>query len=122
MVSLQFGGGKKSSFSGDNDAGSGDLYGKMNERTELGRFRQGFTGRELDEMVEMYRGVWEPHFRAEMEKEVPRHPWKVLKHVRSCYADLNGGEWPSLPMRHSLRVVKDEYVVEWREFKESFTG
>lgn len=101
-------------FSLDNKQDS--MYGSLNERSELERFRQRFESHELEEMVERYRSVWEEAFRQNHEdREAPLHPWKVLKMERRAYAELeNNGDWPDLAMRHALRIVKDEYVEKWR--------
>ena len=47
----------------------------------------------------------------------PLHPWKILKMERRAYAVMESerGGWPSMEMRHALRVVKDEYVDKWRD-------
>lgn len=92
------------------------MYSKLNEKSELERFRNRHSDEELDDMAERFRDLWEPFFRENMEKEAPLHPWKILKKARSTYAEeRNDGDWPSMEKRHSLRVVKDEYVREWRE-------
>jgi hypothetical protein len=99
----------------------GEMYGRMNERSELQRFRDRHDEEELDEFVDRHESLWRGFFEAEMEREVPRHPWKVLKEARSHYAEeRNNGEWPSMEKRHALRVVKDEYVEKWKEYKENF--
>lgn len=93
---------------------AGEMYTSFNKRSELERFRDRFTEKELDEMVERYRDLWEPAFEENMGREAPLHPWKILKQVRERYAENeNGGDWPGMPKRHSLRVVKDEYKEEW---------
>jgi len=94
----------------------GEMYTVLNEKSELERFRNQHSSDKLEEMVERYRGVWEPFFEENMDRSVPLHPWKVLKRARSVYAEEeNDGDWPGMAMRHSLRVVKDEYTVRWRE-------
>lgn len=97
--------------------GSDDgMYTVLNEKSELERFRNQHSSDELQEMVERYRGTWEPFFEENIQRDVPRHPWKVLKRARKTYAEEeNDGDWPGMAMRHSLRVVKDEYVSEWRK-------
>jgi len=96
----------------DDDDG---MYSRLNERSELERFRNQYSEEELEEFVSEFRGVWEPWFRRNMGRDVPRHPWKVLKKARREWAEEeNDGEWPPMEMRHALRVVKDEYVEEWR--------
>jgi len=99
------------------DGGSDDgMYTVLNEKSELERFRNSHSSDELKDMVERYRDVWEPFFERNMGREVPRHPWKVLKRARKTYAEEeNDGDWPGMAMRHSLRVVKDEYTTVWRE-------
>jgi len=93
-----------------NDRFDGEMLRLMNERSELQRFRDRHDREELNEFVQSFRGLWVPFFEEEMSKDVPRHPWKVLKEARAEYAEEeNGGDWPSMPKRHALRVVKDEY-------------
>ena len=99
-----------------------EMYTKLNERSELERFRQQYESEELEDMAERYRGLWEPKFEAnhrKFDKGVdghPLHPWKVLKRVRQRYAEEeNDGSWPSMAKRHALRVVKDEYAEKWRQ-------
>jgi len=104
-----------------NNRFDGEMLRLMNERSELQRFRDRHDEEELNEFVQSFRELWAPFFEEEMSKDVPRHPWKVLKEARSSYADeRNGGDWPSMEKRHALRVVKDEYVVKWEEYKENF--
>jgi len=102
---------------GKDDSG---MYDKFNEKSELERFRNKHSELELDRFEERYRGVWEVFFVYNHEvREVPLHPWKVLKRARADYAELlNDGDWPSMPMRHALRVVKDEYAERWRELQD----
>lgn len=92
------------------------MYTKLNEKSELERFRNQYSDEELDDMAERFRGLWVPYFEANMDSEVPLHPWKILKRARAEYAEEeNDGDWPEMPKRHALRVVKDEYTVKWRE-------
>ncbi len=92
------------------------MYSKLNEKSELERFRNKHSSQELDMMVGSWRGLWEPYFEENMDREAPLHPWKILKKARAEYAEEeNGGDWPDMPKRHALRVVKDEYVEEWRD-------
>jgi len=92
------------------------MYAKLNETSELERFRNRHTQSELQRFVDVYRGLWEPYFEANMDAEVPLHPWKVLKKARETYAEEeNGGDWPDMEQRHALRVVKDEYTARWRD-------
>jgi len=92
------------------------MYSKLNEKSELERFRNRHSDEELQEYVDTYRGLWEPYFEANMEAEVPLHPWKVLKKARETYAEEeNDGDWPDMERRHALRVVKDEYTTRWRD-------
>lgn len=96
------------------------MYSHFNERSELERFRNNYTETELDNMVDRYESIWRPYFREEMSKEVPRHPWKVLKEARADYAETeNDGDWPEMPKRHALRVVKDEFVEKWEAYRQS---
>jgi len=95
----------------------GEMYSRLNEKSELERFRNQFEQHELDEMVEQHRHLWEPAFRYnhKSRQPVPLHPWKVLKMERRAYAEIeNDGSWPDMQKRHALRVVKDEYVEKWR--------
>ena len=92
-----------------------EMYTKLNERSELEAFRNQYSDSELDDMAERYRSLWEPAFITNHERTAPLHPWKVLKMVRRAYAEMeNDGDWPDLPRRHALRVVKDEYAEKWR--------
>lgn len=92
------------------------MYSKLNEKSELERFRNRHSDEELQEYVDTYRGLWEPYFEANMDAEVPLHPWKVLKKARKTFAEEeNGGDWPDMERRHALRVVKDEYTTRWRD-------
>lgn len=92
------------------------MYTKLNEKSELERFRNQYSDEELDDMAERFRGLWVPFFEENMAREVPLHPWKILKRARAEYAEEeNDGDWPEMPKRHALRVVKDEYTVKWRE-------
>lgn len=94
----------------------GEMYTKLNERSELERFRNNHSQEELDEMESEYRGLWEHFFEENHEQDFPLHPWKILKHARADYAEnMNNGDWPCMEKRHALRVVKDEYAVKWRE-------
>jgi len=80
----------------------GLMFSRMNERSELQRFRDRHDQKELNEFVQSFRELWVPFFEEEMESDVPRHPWKVLKEARSEYAEeRNGGDWPSMPKRHA---------------------
>jgi len=94
----------------------GGMYQRFNEKSELDRFRDRHTERELGLFVEDYRGMWREAFRQNYEGGgVPLHPWKILKMERRAYAELNGGDWPSMARRHALRIVKDKYVEKWRD-------
>lgn len=104
-----------------NDNFSGGMYSSLNERSELERFRDRHSEEELRGMVSRFKNVWRPFFEGEMDKDFPRHPWKVLKEAREEYAEeRNGGDWPSMEKRHALRIVKDEYVEKWERYKENF--
>ena len=95
--------------------GLGGMYQRFNEKSELERFRDRHTERELDRFVDEYEGLWREAFRHNHEdRSVPLHPWKVLKMERRAWAEANEGGWPSMARRHALRVVKDEYVNRWR--------
>jgi len=99
-----------------------EMYDVVNERTELGQFKNRFTERELRQIVKQHEDTWRPFFEEEFEgNRFPRHPWKVLKEAREIYAEQqNGGDWPSLEKRYALRVVKERYAERWREYKEDF--
>jgi len=104
-----------------NNRFDGLMLRTLNERSELQRFRDGKSDEELQSYVEKYDGLWRSFFEQEMRKDVPRHPWKVLKMARKKYAEeKNDGDWPNLKKRHALRVVKDEYVEKWESYKENF--
>lgn len=97
------------------------MYSKLNEKSELERFRNRHSDEELDGFVDKYAGLWRPAFKRNHDKfndEVdghPLHPWKVLKKTRAEYAEEeNGGDWPEMPKRHALRVVKDRFAERWR--------
>lgn len=102
--------------------GEDGMYGSLNERSELERFRDRHESNELSDMVDRYKGLWVEAFRQNHEDRVfPLHPWKILKYERRAFAELEGsGDWPSLGRRHALRVVKDEYVEKWRNYSASF--
>lgn len=93
----------------------GGMYSAVNEKSELERFRDKHSERELGLFVDDYEGLWRDAFRQNHGREVPFHPWKVLKWERRAYAEMNGGDWPSMARRHALRVVKDEFVEKWRD-------
>lgn len=111
-------GNKKFSILDDGKENS-EMYSRLNERSELERFRNNHSQTELDEMVERFEGFWVDAFEwnHEMRDPVPLHPWKVLKFERRAYAELESeeGDWPPMEMRHALRVVKDRYADKWRE-------
>lgn len=105
----------------DND--KNDMYSRVNERSELEQFRNKHSSEDLDEFVDNYEHLWRQYFEENMDKKYPLHPWKILKHARAEYAkEENDGDWPSLPKRHALRVVKDEFAEEWREYSASFNS
>lgn len=94
----------------------GELFSRVNEKSELQRFRDKHSDRMLDKFVDDYEDLWRRGFRHNHEDlEAPFHPWKVLKWQRRAYAEMNGGDWPSMARRHALRVVKDEFTARWRE-------
>jgi len=100
---------------------SGELKQRFNERSELERFRDRFSEAELQGFVDKYAGLWRPAFERNHGRfdagvdGYPLHPWKVLKRERERFAEEeNDGDWPEMPKRHALRVVKEEFVEKWR--------
>lgn len=97
------------------------MYTKLNERSELERFRNQYSDEELERFVEEYESLWRGFFEENMRQEYPLHPWKILKQAREQYAEEeNDGDWPSMPKRHALRVVKDEFAEKWRDYSREF--
>lgn len=69
------------------------------------------TKKEIMENVEEYRLVFEE----EMQKEVPRHPYKVMMEIRK-EKDLYAGNCYRDPeLIRALEILKDEYKKEWEE-------
>ena len=97
--------------------GMGELFSRVNEKSELQRFRDKHSDRELGCFVDDFKNLWESAFRQNHEdRDAPLHPWKILKYERRAFAEMeNDGDWPSMARRHALRVVKDEYTAKWRE-------
>jgi len=98
------------------------MYTKLNERSELEKFKNNHDQNELDRFESQYRDLWEDYFRENHNKrKYPLHPWKILKLAREEYAEQeNDGDWPCMEKRYALRVVKDEYAEKWREYSENF--
>ncbi len=108
------------------DSDGVSMYEKLNERSELERFRSRHDASELQQFLDEYRKDWEPAFEENHAKffdgdasSWPVHPWKVLKRERRRYAEEHDGDWPPMESRHALRVVKDEYVEKWEEARDS---
>lgn len=110
------------SLDGDDSHGD-EMYSKINERSELEQFRNQHTDDELQSFVNRFQGLWRPAFQENHERKYPLHPWKVLKSERERYAEEeNSGDWPSMPKRHALRVVKEEYKEKWEKYSGSFNS
>ena len=108
---------------GDNTDQDDSMYTKLNERSELEKFRNQHDPNELENMVDEHEHLWRPAFRENHEQKYPLHPWKILKQERKRFAEEeNDGDWPSMPKRHALRVVKEEYKEKWEEYSASFNS